>query len=45
MSNTTRALLGLGLLALVAACAPRVEEAVMVPEPISTEPADTGSFK
>ncbi len=45
MSNATRILLGLGLVAFIAACAPKVEEVVMVPEPITTEPASTGKYK
>lgn len=44
MSKTTRILLGLGLVAIVAACAPKVEEVVMVPEPITTEPAPSGKY-
>ncbi len=45
MSNATRIVLGLGLLAFVAACAPKVEEVVVAPAPITTEPASTGKYK
>jgi hypothetical protein len=45
MSVATRILLGLGLLAFVTACAPKVEEVVVVPEPITTEPTNTGIYK
>lgn len=44
MSKATRIVLGLGLLAFVAACAPKVEEVVVVPAPITTEPAPTGKY-
>lgn len=45
MSNAARILLGLGLVAFVAACAPKVEEVVMVPAPITTEPVSSGKYK
>jgi hypothetical protein len=44
MSKATRILLGLGLVAFVAACAPKVEEVVMVPEPITMEPTPSGKY-
>lgn len=48
MSKTLKSLCALSLLGLVAACggnrAP-VEEYVVVPEPISVEPAYTGTYK
>lgn len=44
MSKATRVILGLGLLAFVAACAPKVEEVVMVPEPITAEPVSSGKY-
>ncbi|WP_299349922.1 hypothetical protein [uncultured Shimia sp.] len=48
MSNSIKALLAVGLVALVAACADTapVEEYVVVdPEPISEEPVYTGKYK
>ena len=47
MSNTVKALLALGLVAIMAACSqPAEEEYVVVePEPISVEPVYTGKYK
>lgn len=47
MSNSIKAVLAIGLVAVVAACAQQQEEEfVMVdPEPISTEPVYTGKYK
>jgi hypothetical protein len=46
MSKTLKMLAALGLVAYVAACAPKEEEFVVVdPEPISTEPTYTGKYK
>jgi hypothetical protein len=44
MSTSTRVLLALCLAAFAAACAPRTEEVVVVPEPITSEPASTGKY-
>ena len=46
MSKTLKNLLAIGLVGLVAACAqPAEEEFVVVePEPISTEPMQTGKY-
>lgn len=44
MSIMSRALLGLVLVAFVAACAPK-EEVVYVEEPVTTEPVYTGKYK
>jgi hypothetical protein len=45
MSTSTRVLLALCLVAFSAACAPKVEEVVMVEQPLSTEPTSTGKYK
>jgi len=47
MSNSIKALLALGLVATVAACAPAPQEEVVIiePAPISTEPTHTGKYK
>lgn len=46
MSQSITFLAALGLLAVVAACAPQQEEVIIVePEPISVEPAYTGKYK
>jgi hypothetical protein len=45
MPNIARILLGLGLMAFVAACAPQVEEVEIVEVPVTTEPTYTGPFK
>ncbi|GAA6165964.1 hypothetical protein NBRC116590_36680 [Pelagimonas sp. KU-00592-HH] len=48
MSNSIKALVALGLVALVAACvdtAPVEEYVVVDPEPISEEPTYTGKYK
>ncbi len=45
MSKSIKLLATLGFIALVAACAREQEEFVVVePEPISTEPVQTGKF-
>lgn len=46
MSNTLKSVLAIGLVGIVAACAqPAEEEFVVVdPEPISTEPVQTGKY-
>jgi hypothetical protein len=44
MSTSTRTLLALCLVAFAAACAPK-EEAVVIEEPITTEPVYTGKYK
>ncbi len=43
--SSTKIVLALCLLGLVAACAPQVEEVVYVDEPVTTEPVDTGKYK
>jgi hypothetical protein len=45
MSTSTRVLLALSLVAFAAACAPKVEEVVVVEQPLSTEPTSTGKYK
>jgi hypothetical protein len=45
MSSTTRALLALSLVAIVAACAKKQEEVVYVDEPVTAEPVYTGKYK
>lgn len=45
MSNSTRALLALCLVAFAAACAPAQEEVTYVETPVSTEPTYTGKYK
>lgn len=45
MSNATRILLGLGLVAFLAACAPKPEPVVVVEEPVTTEPVYTGKYR
>lgn len=45
MSKSTRILLGLGLVAFIAACAPKPEPVVVVAEPVTTEPTYTGKYK
>lgn len=44
MSKSTKIVLSLGLVAFIAACAPK-EEPVFVPEPVSVEPEYTGKYK
>lgn len=44
MSNSTRAVLALALVAFVAACAKK-EEVVYVDQPVSQEPVYTGKYK
>jgi hypothetical protein len=45
MSTSMRIILALGLVAIVAACAPPVEEVVVVEEPVvTTEPTYTGKY-
>jgi hypothetical protein len=44
MSNSTRAVLALALVAFVGACAKK-EEVVYVDQPVSTEPVYTGKYK
>lgn len=44
MSNSTRAVLALALVAFVAACAKK-EEVVYVDQPVSSEPVYTGKYK
>ncbi|MCA3437906.1 MAG: hypothetical protein INF48_11380 [Rhodobacter sp.] len=44
MSASTRALFALCLVAFAAACAPRVEEVVVEPVPITSEPASSGKY-
>lgn len=44
--SSTKIILGLFLLAVVAACAPKPEEVVYVDQPaVSQEPTDTGKYK
>lgn len=43
MSNSTRALLALVFVAVIAGCAKKEE--VVVAEPLTTDTADTGKFK
>ncbi|MFN3144055.1 MAG: hypothetical protein ACE368_01800 [Paracoccaceae bacterium] len=46
MSKSVKVVLGLSLVAFIAACSPKQEEVVYVnPEPISIEPAYTGKYK
>ncbi len=47
MSTSIKAVLAVGLVALVAACGQRAEEEYVVvePEPISVEPTYTGKYK
>ncbi|MGI3210754.1 hypothetical protein ACROSR_06505 [Roseovarius tibetensis] len=47
MSNTIKSVLAIGLVAFVAACAQQQEEEFVVvePEPITTEPEQTGKYK
>jgi hypothetical protein len=45
MSKATQTLVALGLLAALAACAPPVEEVVVVEEVVTVEPTDTGPYK
>ncbi len=45
MSNSSRALLALAFLAVVAACAKKEEPVVYVDEPVSVEPTYTGKYK
>lgn len=46
MSNRIKAVLAVGLVAALAACAQQEEEFVVVePEPISVEPVYTGKYK
>ncbi|EEW25136.1 hypothetical protein [Rhodobacter ferrooxidans] len=44
MSNSTRALVALCLVAFVAACAPKPDPVVMVDEPLTTEPVFHGKY-
>lgn len=44
MSNSTRAILAVALVAFVAACAKKAEP-VFVEAPVSSEPTYTGKFK
>jgi hypothetical protein len=44
MSNSTRAVVALALVAFVAACAKK-EEVVYVDQPVSAEPVYTGKYK
>ena len=44
MSTSTRVLLALWLVAFAAACKPK-EEAIVVQEPVTTEPTYTGKYK
>lgn len=44
MSTSTRALLALCLVAFAAACAPK-EEVIIVEEPVTIEPVQTGKYK
>lgn len=45
MSKSAVTLLGLCLVAFVAACAPKPEEVVVVETPVTTEPTYTGKYK
>lgn len=45
MSNSTKTLLALCMVAFIAACAPKQPEVVYVDEPVSTEPTYTGKYK
>lgn len=45
MSNSTRAILALFLVAVVAGCAKKEEEVVYVDEAVTTEPTYTGKYK
>lgn len=45
MSRIARVLSGLGLVAFIAACAPKVEEVTVFEQPVTTEPSYTGKFK
>jgi hypothetical protein len=45
MSKSTKAILGLCMVAFVAACAPKQQEVVYVEEPVTTEPTYTGKYK
>ncbi|MFN3823031.1 MAG: hypothetical protein ACK4GW_09430 [Pseudorhodobacter sp.] len=45
MSKSTKAILGLCMVAFVAACAPKQSEVVYVEEPVSSEPRYTGKYK
>ena len=47
MANIIKSVIGLGLLAVLAACAQPAEDDYIVvePEPISVEPAYTGKYK
>jgi hypothetical protein len=45
MSKSTKIVLAMCLVAFAAACAPKVEEVVVVEEPITTEPTYTGKYK
>ncbi|MDP4032212.1 MAG: hypothetical protein Q8P60_05045 [Pseudorhodobacter sp.] len=45
MSNSTRAIVVLCLLAFVAACAPKQQEIVYADQPLTVEPVSTGKYK
>jgi hypothetical protein len=45
MSKCIKLLAALGLVASVAACAQPAEEEIVVVEPISVEPSETGKYK
>lgn len=44
MSHLTRAVLAFGLVAFVAACAPKVEEPAYVDTPVAAEPTFSGKY-
>jgi len=43
--SKSKVILGLCMVAFVAACAPKTEEVVYVEQPVSTEPTYTGKYK
>lgn len=45
MSNSVKLVLALGLVAFIGACAQQQEEEVVIVEPITVEPVQTGKFK
>lgn len=45
MSNVVKAVLALGLVSFVAACAPKQTEEVVYVEPVTAEPVYTGKYK
>jgi hypothetical protein len=45
MPTIARLCLAFGLVAIVAACAPKVEEVEVVEVPVTTEPTYTGPYK